>query len=133
VIYEIVWSLAERVLSRDEIRQVYEVAREVLTWEEARALDACPSQTRALLEEWAQLGRVGEAAATVIELRLRPADLQDATTRTGLDEHALLEWLTRCRQIWTRQSALSTTGGPPVCRATHLRGRPDTSTVTPTN
>jgi hypothetical protein len=56
-------------------------------------LNACPSQTRELLDAWAQAGRIGEAAATVIEHRLRPAGLEDAITRTGLDERTLLEWL----------------------------------------
>lgn len=93
VIHEIVWSLVERTRSHEEIQQVYEVARDVLTWDEPRALDACPCETRELLDAWAQAGRIGEAAATVIEHRLRPADLEDATTRTGLDEHTLLEWI----------------------------------------
>lgn len=93
VIYEIVWSLVDRTGSHDEIQQVYKVAREVLTWDETRALNACPSQKRELLDAWAQAGRIGEAAATVIEQRLRPADLEDATTRTGSDEQTLLAWL----------------------------------------
>jgi hypothetical protein len=94
VIYEIIWSVVERAAGRDEIAQVYRVAKDVLTWDEERALNACPAETRELVDSWAQAGRVGEAAATVIEQRLRPADLDDALSRTQLDEQTLLDWLT---------------------------------------
>ncbi len=97
VIYKIIWSVVERCPGRDEIQQVYQVARDVLTWDEERALVACPAKTRELLDAWTRAGRVGEAAATVIERRLSPADLADATSRTGLDEHTLLEWLASLR------------------------------------
>jgi hypothetical protein len=93
VIYEIIWSVVERT-GGDEIAQVYRVAKDVLTWDEERALDACPTETRELVETWAQAGRVGEPAAKVIEQRLQPADLDDALSRTQLDEQTLLDWLT---------------------------------------
>lgn len=93
VSYEIIWSVAERRPSREEIQQVYRVARDILAWDEERALAACPAGTRVLLDAWAQAGRIREVAATVIEHRLRPTDLADASTRTGVDEDTLLEWL----------------------------------------
>jgi hypothetical protein len=93
VIYQIIWSVVERAAAPDQIAQVYRVAKDVLTWTQERALEACPAQTRELLDAWAQAGRVGESAATVIEQHLGPADLDDALGRTGLDEQTLLDWL----------------------------------------
>lgn len=49
VTYEIIWSVVERSADRDEIAQVYRVAKDLLTWDEKRALDACPAETRQLL------------------------------------------------------------------------------------
>jgi hypothetical protein len=93
MIYDIIWSVVERTAGRDEIAQVYRVAKDVLTRDEERALNACPAETRELVEAWAQAGRVGETAATVIEQRVKPADLADALSRTRLDEQTLLDWL----------------------------------------
>lgn len=93
VIHEIVWSIVERTPGGDEIARVYHAARDVLTWTEPRVLGACPAGTRELLRAWAQFGRIGEAAAAVIEARLHPAAVQDAISRTGLAEQTLLDWL----------------------------------------
>ena len=93
VIYEIVWSFVERSATQDEIQEVYRVATELLTWDEQRALAACPVETRELLDAWAGAGRVGEAASTLIEQQVQPAALDDALARTKLDEPALLAWL----------------------------------------
>ena len=91
-IHHIVWATVQRDPHWDEIVRVYEVTRDVLTWSEQRALDACPADTRRLIEEWADAGRVGEAAAEFIGLDLSPADLSRLTS-TGLDEATALEWL----------------------------------------
>jgi hypothetical protein len=94
VIYEIVWSVVERSDTHDdEIAQVYRVATDILTWDEDRALEACPAETRELLDAWADAGRVGESAADLIEQRLHPADLNDALSQTQLDEPTLLAWI----------------------------------------
>lgn len=93
VIYQIIWAQVERHSGPDEIQQVYQVGRDVLTWDEARALAACPPEIRELIDAWALAGRVGEAAATPIEHRLHPRVVQEATDRTGLDENTLLAWL----------------------------------------
>lgn len=93
VIYEIIWSVVESNPTRDEIAAVYRVATDVLTWDEQRALDTCPADTRELLDAWAAVGRTGEAASEVIELQLQPAELDDALAHTQLDEPALLSWL----------------------------------------
>ena len=47
VIYDIFWSVVERSHAEDETAEVYFVAVDVLTWDEQRALDACPAETRA--------------------------------------------------------------------------------------
>ncbi len=93
VIYEIIWSVVDGNAIEDEIAEVYRVAADVLTWDEQQALDACPADTRALLDAWADAGRVGEAASELIEQRLLPAALDDALRRTQLDEPILLAWL----------------------------------------
>lgn len=93
VIYEIIWAVVELSDTHDEIAQVYRVATDVLTWDEDRALEACPAETRELLDAWADAGRVGESAADLIEQRLCPADLNDALSRTQLDEQTLLAWI----------------------------------------
>lgn len=93
VIYEMIWSVVELSDTHDEIAQVYRVATDVLTWDEDRALEACPAETRELLDAWADAGRFGESAADLIEQRLHPADLNDALSRTQLDEPTLLAWI----------------------------------------
>lgn len=93
VIYEIIWSVVQRHRTRDEIAEVYRVATDVLTWDEQRALDGCPPETLELLDAWAVAGRFGEAASELIEQRLQPAELDDALTRTQLDEPTLLAWM----------------------------------------
>lgn len=93
VIYQIIWSVVQRNPTRDEIAEVYRVATDVLTWDEQRALDACPAGTRELLDAWSAAGRIGEAASELIELQLQPAALDDALTRTDLDEPTLLAWM----------------------------------------
>lgn len=93
MIYTIIWSSVQRDPTRDEIAEVYRVATNVLTWDEQRALDACPPETRELVDAWAQAGRVGEAASVVIEQGLQPAERDAALNRTQLDEPALLNWL----------------------------------------
>lgn len=93
VIYEIIWSVVERCDTRDEIAQMYRVATDVLTWGEDRALEACPADTRDLLDAWADAGRLGESAADLIEQRLYPVDVNDALSRTQLDEPSLLAWI----------------------------------------
>ncbi len=93
VIYEIIWSIVERTSTPDEIGEVYRVASDVLTWNEQRALDACPADIRGLLDAWADAGRVGEDVAELVERRVQPAEFDDALRRSGLDEPTLLAWL----------------------------------------
>jgi hypothetical protein len=93
VIHEIVWAMVAPDRTHDEIRRVYEVARDVLTWDEARALAACPPATRHLLDAWAEAGRIGEAAAAVLAHRLDPDEVAIAMSQLGLDEAALVAWL----------------------------------------
>ncbi len=92
-IYEIIWSVVEGHDVEDEIAEVFRVATDVLTWDEPRALDGCPSETRELLDAWADAGRIGEAASDLIEQRLAPPALDEALRRTQLDEATLLSWL----------------------------------------
>lgn len=93
VIYEIIWSVVESNHAQDEIAEVYRVATDVLRLDDQRAMDACPTDVRQLLDAWADAGRVGEAASAVIEHRLTPAALDDALEQTQLDEPTLLAWL----------------------------------------
>jgi hypothetical protein len=69
------------------------VATDVLTWDEERALDACHSETRGLLDAWAAAGRIGEQASAWIAQSLPPAGLDDALSRTQLDEPPLPAWI----------------------------------------
>ncbi len=93
VIYQLIWSHAGADRAHDQIQQMYRTARDLLTWPEAAALNACPAEVSDLLTAWAEVGRVGEAASTVIEHRIRPGELQAALRRTGPDEQTLLAWL----------------------------------------
>lgn len=92
VIYQIIWAVVERTNTEDEIAEVYQVATDVLSWDEQQALHACPADIRELLDAWANAGRIGEVASNLVEQRLLPAALHDALRRTQLDEPTLLAW-----------------------------------------
>ncbi len=70
---------------------MFEAAREVFTWDEERALAACPAKVRDLIDAWAAFGRVGEAASPFIERRLTPGKIAQLTG-IGLDEPTAVAW-----------------------------------------
>ncbi|MCW2527375.1 MAG: hypothetical protein JWM76_2235, partial [Pseudonocardiales bacterium] len=91
--YGILWSQLARASSNDEITQIYQVARSVMTWGEHRALDALTPETRTLLQAWAVHGRTGEQASAVLERRVSPAELDELMSIDGVDEQTALSWL----------------------------------------
>ena len=92
-IHDIVWAQVAPQRRSDEIVAVYQATLEVLTWSEQQALDACPSDTRRLIDEWAAAGRTGESAGEFIDRDLSPTELEHLTTATGTDEATALAWL----------------------------------------
>jgi hypothetical protein len=91
---ELIWPIVLRAEpGSEEISEFYLAARVVLAWDESEARAALPAPTRARLDAWAAIGRIGEDAAAFIERKIDPVELWAALAQTGLDESALLGWL----------------------------------------
>jgi hypothetical protein len=91
-VYKLVWEHAKHRRG-SEVAAVYRAARTVFGWDEDTAHAACPAELRSLLEQWAAVGRLGEAAGPFVEQHVTPSQFERVRQGAALDEVRALAWL----------------------------------------